>query len=317
MRQACLVVLAVLWSACGAKKEAEKQEPAGQTQSPPPGTGWVTLPSGGRLYYEVAGGRGDTIVVPGAAYWSGPLAPLAQNHTVIFYDLLGRGRSDSARGARIVMDSIVSDLEALRQHFNAQRIGLVGVSVSSLVAAGYAAKYPDRVSRLALVNPIALTAAAQTSYRPPERASRTDSAAFKEMMRLRATNGSPEAICRQVWKSNSGWFVGDAAAKSQIDPKWCADPNETADATLTWLAYLSNAAGAWDITPKVRSIKAPTLVVQAERDYFVNPAGARAWAAAIPGARLVSVPGVGHFALFEKPDAVLGPLQEFFAGGRR
>ena len=311
MRQACLVVLAVLWSACGAKKEAEKQEPAGQTQSP--GTGWVTLPSGGRLYYEVAGGRGDTIVVPGAAYWSGPLASLAQTHTVIFYDLLGRGRSDTASGARIVMDSIVSDLETLRQHFSAQRIGLVGVSVSSLVAAGYAAKYPDRVSRLALVNPIALTAAAQTSYRPAERAARTDSAAFKEAMRLRATNASPEAICRQVWKANSGWFVGEASASSRIDPKWCAEPNETADATLTWLGYLSNAAGAWDITPKARSIKAPTLVIQADHDYFVNPAGARAWAAAIPGAKLLTVPGVGHFALFEKPDAVLAPLQEFFA----
>ena len=315
MRQAFLVVLAVLCSACGGKKEAEQQEAAGQT--PSPGTGWVTLPSGGRLYYEVAGGRGDTIVVPGAAYWSGPLAPLAQNHTVIFYDLLGRGRSDTASGARIVMDSIVSDLEVLRQQLNAPRIGLVGVSVSSLVAAGYAAKYPDRVSRLALVNPIGLTGAGQTSYRPPERAARTDSAAFKEVMRLRDTNGNPEAICREVWKSNMGWFVGDVSAKSKIDPKWCAMPNETADATLTWLGYLSNAAGSWDITPRARSIKTPTLVVQAERDYFVNPAGAKAWASAISGAKLVTVPGVGHFALFEKPDAVLAPLQEFFAAAGR
>lgn len=311
MRQAFLVLLAVVSSACGAKKDAETQE-AGQTQSP--GTGWVTLPSGGRLYYEVAGGRGDTIVVPGAAYWSGPLASLAQNHTVIFYDLLGRGRSDTASGARIVMDSIIGDLETLRQQLNAPRIGLVGVSVSSLVAAGYAAKYPDRVTRLALVNPISLTGAAQTSYRPPERAARTDSTAFKESMRLRATNGSPEAICRQVWKANSGWFVGDASASSRIDAKWCATPNETADAALMWLGYLSNAAGSWDITAKARSIKAPTLVLQAERDYFVNPAGAKAWASAIPGSKLVTLPGVGHFALYENPDAVLAPLQEFFAG---
>lgn len=310
MRHAFLVVLAVLACACGARKDAEQQEAAG-TQSP--GTGWVTLPSGGRLYYEVAGGRGDTIVVPGAAYWSGALAPLAQNHTVIFYDLLGRGRSDTASGSRIVMDSIVSDLEMLRQHVNAQKIGLVGVSVSSLVAAGYAAKYPDRVSRLALVNPIGLTGAAQTSYRPPERAARTDSAAYREVMRLRETNGSPETICRQAWKANSGWFVGDASASSRIDPKWCATPNETVDAALMWLGYLSSAAGSWDITAKVRSIKTPTLVIQAERDYFVNPAGAQAWASAISGAKLTTVPGVGHFALFEKPDVVLTPLQEFFA----
>lgn len=303
MRHAFLALLAVLCFGCGAK----------QVETQGTGTGWVTLPSGGRLYYEVAGGRGDTIVVPGAVFWAKALAPLAQRHTVIFYDLLGRGRSDTASGARIVMDSIISDLETLRRHFNAQRIGLVGISVSGLVAAGYAVKYPDRVSRLALVNPVALTAAAQTSYRPSERAARTDSAAFKEMMRLRATNGSKEAICRQFWKSNSGWFVGEVSASSRIDPTWCAVPNETVDASLMWLGYLSNAAGSWDVTAQARTIKTPTLVVQAERDYFVNPAGASAWAAAISGAKLVTVPGVGHLALFEKPDAVLTPLQEFFA----
>lgn len=313
MRRGSLIVLLItLCSACSGKKQPDAN--AAGTSVASPGTGFVTLPSGGRLYYEVAGGSGDTIVVPGAAYWSSPLAPLAQNHTVIFYDLLGRGRSDTASAARIVMDSIISDLEVLRQHFKAQRIGLVGVSVSSLVAAGYAARYPDRVSRLALVNPIALTGGAQMSYRPPERASRTDSAAFREVMQLRATNGSREAICRQAWKANSGWFVGDASARSRIDPTWCAAPNETVDATLMWLGYLSNAAGSWDITSKVRSIKTPTLVVQSERDYFVNPAGAKAWASAIPGAKLVSLPGVGHFVLYEKPDAVIAPLQEFFGG---
>jgi pimeloyl-ACP methyl ester carboxylesterase len=294
----------MLCSACAAQ-----EKPATGT-----GTGWVPLASGGRLYYEVAGGRGDTVVVPGAVFWSSALAPLAQNHTVIFYDLLGRGRSDTASGSRIVMDSIIADLETLRQFFHVERMSLVGVSVSGLVVAGYAAKHPDRVSRLALVNPIPLSAAAQTSYRPPERVSRTDSAAQRELMRLRETGGSREAICRQFWKSSAGWFVGDMAAASRIDPTWCAVPNETVDASLLWLGYISSAAGTWDVKAVARTIKEPTLVVQGERDYFVNPEGAKAWAAAIPGAKLVTVPGVGHFALVERPDAVIGPLREFLAG---
>ena len=40
----------------------------------------------------------------------------------------------------------------------------------------------------------------------------------------------------------------------------------------------------------------------------------QALANAIPGAKLVMIPGVGHLALFEKPDAVNAPLEEFFAG---
>ena len=100
------VFLTVLSSACGAQEKAAAGAGAGK--------GWVPLPSGGRLYYEVAGTKGDTIVVPGAVFWESALAPLAQNHTVIFYDLLGRGRSDTASASRIAMDSIVADLETLR-----------------------------------------------------------------------------------------------------------------------------------------------------------------------------------------------------------
>jgi len=266
------------------------------------------------LYYEVAGARGDTIIVPGAAFWSSALAPLAQTHTVIFYDLLGRGRSDTASASRIALDSIVADLETLRKFFRLEQMRLVGVSTTGLVTAAYAATHPDRVARLALVNALAPTADLQINYRPAERTTRIDSTAARELMRLRDTGGSREALCRQFWKASGGWFVGDRAAASRIDASWCTLPNENLDAALLWLGYLSATAGSWDLTSAARSIKAPTLIVQAERDYFANPEGAKAWAAAIPGARLLVLPGVGHLALFEKPAAVTAPLQEFFEG---
>ena len=312
-----LVLLTVLWSGCGAQEKKEGGGAGGAAVPPPgagPGKGWVPLPSGTRLYYEVAGTTGDTIVVPGAVFWSAALAPLAQNHTVIFYDLAGRGRSDTTSMSRIVMDTIVGDLETLRTFFHLQRMSLVGLSVNGLMAASYAAKYPDRVARLALVNPIAPTADAQTSYKPRERTTRVDSSAQRELMRLRETGGSHEAICRQFWKASGGWFVGDPAAASRIDASWCAVPNENLDAALLWLGSLSSTFGSWDLTAAAHTIKAQTLVVRSERDYFANPAGAKAWAAAIPGARLLTLPGLGHLAALEKPDAVNTPLQDFFAG---
>ncbi len=277
-----------------------------------PGEGWVPLPSGGRLYYQVVGTAGDTVVVPGAVFWSAALAPLAREHTVIFYDLLGRGRSDSAAASRIALDSIVADLEALRGFFRLEKMGLVGVSVNGLVVAAYAAAHPARVARMALVNPLAPTADMHSSYSPPERAARTDSVAQREMARLRETGGSRVAICRQFWKASIGWFVGDP--KTRIDAAWCAVPNETADAALMWLGYLGSTSGFWDLTAAVRGVTAPTLVMHGARDYWANPEGARAWAGAIPGARLLTLPGVGHLAPLEAPDLVNGALVEFFAG---
>lgn len=299
-----LVFVAALCTACAAQEK------------PGTGKGFVPLASGGRLYYDVQG-HGDTVVVPGAVFWSSALAPLARNHTVIFYDLLGRGRSDTANASRIVMDSIVSDLEALRKFFRVEKMSLVGISVNGLVTVAYASAHADRVSRLVLINPIAPTAEIQSSYRPAERTTRIDTTAQRELMRLRESGGDREAMCRLFWKASGGWFVGDRAAAARLDPTWCAVPNENLDASLTWLGNLSSAFGSWDLTNAARSITAPTLVIQAEQDYFANPQGAQAWAAAIPGAKLVTLPGVGHLALFERPDAVNAPLEQFVSGGSR
>ena len=49
-----------------------------------------------------------------------------------------------------------------------------------------------------------------------------------------------------------------------------------------------------DRTPQLRGITAPTLVVHGDRDLIVHPSGGRATADAIPGARHVTVPGMGH-----------------------
>jgi pimeloyl-ACP methyl ester carboxylesterase len=49
-----------------------------------------------------------------------------------------------------------------------------------------------------------------------------------------------------------------------------------------------------DRTATLGSIGAPTLVVHGESDILVDPSGGRATAAAVPGAELWTVPGMGH-----------------------
>jgi pimeloyl-ACP methyl ester carboxylesterase len=60
-------------------------------------------------------------------------------------------------------------------------------------------------------------------------------------------------------------------------------------------------------------IAIPTLALVGEQDALTPPADAAAMAAAIPGARLVTVPGAGHLAPMERPGAVAGALSDFFA----
>jgi pimeloyl-ACP methyl ester carboxylesterase len=52
-------------------------------------------------------------------------------------------------------------------------------------------------------------------------------------------------------------------------------------------------------------IRAETVIVWGESDRMIPPAYGRAFAAGIPGARLVTTPAAGHMIIAEKPDAVL------------
>jgi pimeloyl-ACP methyl ester carboxylesterase len=49
-----------------------------------------------------------------------------------------------------------------------------------------------------------------------------------------------------------------------------------------------------DRTALLRGLEVPTLVIHGDADPLVTPSGGRAIAAAVPGARLEEVPGMGH-----------------------
>jgi pimeloyl-ACP methyl ester carboxylesterase len=53
---------------------------------------------------------------------------------------------------------------------------------------------------------------------------------------------------------------------------------------------------------QVAEIRVPVAIVQAERDEFIKPEHAEYLARSIPGAELIILPGVSHFAPLQRPD---------------
>ncbi len=57
---------------------------------------------------------------------------------------------------------------------------------------------------------------------------------------------------------------------------------------------LAACVGERDRTADLGGLTCPTLVIHGERDRIIAPSGGRATAAAVPGAELLMVPGMGH-----------------------
>jgi pimeloyl-ACP methyl ester carboxylesterase len=72
-----------------------------------------------------------------------------------------------------------------------------------------------------------------------------------------------------------------------------------------------------DRTAALRTISAPTLVIHGSRDRLVTPSGGRATARAIPGARMLTIPGMGHDLPRVQWPRIATAIAEHVAGAER
>ena len=108
------------------------------------------------LYVDVVG-RGEPIVLmhggPSADLWTmGAFRRLADQFTVVLYDHRCNGRSTGPPASTMTWDNLTADADALREHLGFERWAVLGHSFGGHVALEYALRYPERVSRLVLVD---------------------------------------------------------------------------------------------------------------------------------------------------------------------
>ena len=118
-------------------------------------------------YYEIDGyqinvevkGEGDPIFfLPGGPgnshdYMQGNFGHYYKSNTVVFFDFLGRGKSENAKDpSEYSVENDVDLIEKIRIHLNLDKISLVGHSYGTVPAQAYAIKYPDQVDKMVLIN---------------------------------------------------------------------------------------------------------------------------------------------------------------------
>jgi proline iminopeptidase len=287
--------------------------------------GFADAGDGVRLFYRTIGTGRDTVVVihggPGLSsdYFADHLSPLAERgHTLLFYDQRGAGRSSLVSDSTaLVADRFADDLEAIRRHFGLQRMTLLGHSWGAAVVALYATQRPERVERLLIVSGI-----------PPQRRDLVQ--AFRALgARLDTISRRQLQEAWETWLADPGdvtacrayhvlWFVpfyGDAAASSRSRGDFCAGGPEALRNSVNSVGrFTMPSLGEWDWRPVLSGVTAPGLVIHGTVDRLPME-GAREWAAALPGARLLLLEGIGHFPYVEAPETFFAAVDTFLRGG--
>lgn len=280
------------------------------------------------MYYRTLGTGPVPIVLvhggPGAGMSSFPPAiePLAEDFLLIFYDQRGGGRSElPADTSKLQARYFVEDLEAVRRHFELDRMNVIAHSFGAVLVARYAEKYPHRIERMvfhAATGPkrsqaaqtLRAKAEARASRPTPDPAlSRRASELFQAL--LEGTASEPAATCRE-YEEVSRKLTLARGEKANYQGTTCQAPPEAIAYYYQYTARRTpESFGDWDFTTGLEEVTAPLLVVYGEEDSLGLPAQ-RAWAEAVPDGRLLLVPDAGKGALSDNPDVVLPAIEEFF-----
>ena len=228
--------------------------------------------------------------------WEAWAQGLQTTHRVVRYDQPGAGLSAPDRLGRYTDERGMQVLAALMDQLGLQRASIVGHSMGGRLAWRFAAEQPQRVHKLVLVAPDGFASPGFGYGKAPD-------------------VGWTLGLLR--------WTLPKPLLRATLAPAY-ADPAALTDAQVDRYHALMLAPGNRDALlarlgqlvlqppqPFLARITAPSLLLWGDADAMIPVANAADYQAAIPQARLLRLPGVGHLPQEEAPAASLAAVAAF------
>jgi len=244
---------------------------------------WRTLPSpaplpqpaaeghvnhdGAAIYYATFGAGTPVILLHGGLansdYWGGQVPALTlTGHQVILIDSRGHGRS--SRDARpYTYELMASDVVAVMDALKIRRAAVVGWSDGAIIGLVMALKDPDRLTRVFAFAANMDPSGVKSDTETNPIFSRFEVQAAGQYARLSPTPDGFQAFAQAITRM------------------WAAEPNYKA----------ADLAG----------IRTPVAIVDGDHDEAIRREHTEYMARTIPGAKLIVLPGLSHFAMLQDP----------------
>jgi pimeloyl-ACP methyl ester carboxylesterase len=289
----------------------------------PEGTGHVETGTGASIYFERYGDGPNVVLIPGRLFMPEFAGLAAPDRTLIMYDMRNRGLSHRVEDvAQLTIMRDVEDLEAMRRHFRAEKISLVGYSYLGLMTALYTSQYPDRVERLVQIGPVPRKLG--TSF-PADQVAGSDSlsaegkaaeAAWNELLaNLEKLDFKvdPKAACAVFQLYSSYRLVGNPANHSKVADT-CQYENESLGALNRHFPALFGDLQGRDFKREFfTELKLPVLTLHGTMDRNAPYGSGLEWSTAFLNGRLITVEGAAHQLWLDDPSTI-AEIHSFLGG---
>jgi pimeloyl-ACP methyl ester carboxylesterase len=237
------------------------------------------------------GGSGEPVVLlhgfgGDKDHYTRVAAHLTGAYRVIIPDLPGFGEASRNPQASHSMAAQAANVLAFIDALGLRRVHLGGSSMGGFIAAEFAARYPERVASLWLLNSAGTATAIDCA-----------------MVRRYTATGEMSLLLRSPDRFSE--LLDEATVRMPFLPY--SVRHELGRRGHADLALHTSLLKQMHASPYVDSqyyrIEAPALIVWGDGDKMMNPKGAEALQAIMPNSRIVLMPGVGHLPMVEAPRA--------------
>ena len=246
-------------------------------------------------------GSGDETMVFGhgllmdTGMWDAVAPQFANQYRVICFDFRGQGKSaDPGQGYDI--DTLVKDVSAFIQAIGTQPVHYVGLSMGGMVGLPLAARHPDLLRSLVLLDTSAQAEPARKNIKY---------ALMTAVVKLFGVKPLVPAMLPLMF----GKSTLNNPAKREIISYW---KQKLLGLKKTIVGPVSGVTKRRDVTGELVNIKCPTLVIVGDEDLTTPPSCAENIAAHIANVELKIIPQCGHSSALEKPDAGSDLMKQFY-----
>ena len=270
--------------------------------------------NGTELFVKVVG-TGEPIIMlhggPGAEhiFFSKYTEALADDYQLIYYDQRSTGFSiPDTDPANLTIDTFVDDLEGIRQALKLEPVTLLGWSWGGNLAMYYAAKYPQHLKGIILVDPGNIDPAFDAAFNAKfeERTTPEELAALDAAYQKLTTEKSGEAY-NEFARLLLPIYMAD---KSLINGLEIVIPDNSAIYGDAVTAGLFADLETYDELAEIAKITSPTLIIHGDED-LIPLESSQQIHEAIAGSQLVVLEGIGHIPFVEAPEAFFTAVRDF------
>ncbi len=256
--------------------------------------------NGAGLYYEEHGTGPETIVFAHGLLWScrmfdDQIAALKDRYRCIAFDFRGQGKSEVTRDG-YDMETLYEDAAALIEALDCAPCRFVGLSMGGFIAMRLAARRPDLIKSLILLE---TSADPEPSENIPK---------YRQLNFIVRWLG-PGLVVNQVMPVMFGQKFLTDPARAEQRQQWRRRgvSNHRIGVTRATTGVITRRS----IYDEIEKIRVPTLIIVGDQDVATVPAKSQRIHERIAGSRLAIIPGAGHTSTVEEPAAVNAAINEF------